>query len=376
MKIKERYLAPLIERDLREKMVFVGGPRQVGKTTLALRFLAGEGKRSSGYLNWDLTSDRELIRKGLFPANQSLIVLDEVHKFNRWRQLLKGHYDKFFPERNFLVTGSARLDYYRRGGDSLQGRYHYWRLHPYSVGELGSDAIKDLFQFGGFPEPFEKGEKVFWQRWNRERLDRVVRDDLRELEGVKDLSLIDLLIDALPARVGSLLSLNSLAEDLEVSLRSVDRWIRILEALYLCFRIAPYGAPRIKAIKKSKKLYLWDWGGLDEPGARFENLVAAQLLKYCHYIEDSEGLKMELRYLQDANQREIDFVVLKNRSPIFAVECKHGEKSISPAIKYYRGRTEIAEFYQVHMGAKDYGNSKSEGRVLPFVRFCEELGMP
>ena len=172
------------------------------------------------------------------------------------------------------MTGSARLDYYRRGGDSLQGRYHYWRLHPFTIGEVSAKAQSDLLEYGGFPEPFQKGSRQFWRRWSCERLERVVREDLRDLEQVRELSLIELLVDALPERVGSLLSLNSLGEDLEVSPRTVDRWLSMLEHLYVCYRVDPFGAAKIRAVRKSKKLYLWDWAAVPGAGARFENFVA------------------------------------------------------------------------------------------------------
>ena len=157
---------------------------------------------------------------------------------------------------------------------------------------------------------------------------------------------------------------------------SVERWIRILETLYVCFRIAPYGAPRIRAVKKEQKLYFWDWSQAPEGGARFENLVASQLLKYCHFVEDTEGYAMELRYLRDFDKREIDFVVLRDKKPLFAVECKSGEKGPSPAAYYFRERSPIPKFYQVHLGERDYGNEETDVRVLPFQVFCRELGMP
>ena len=376
MKLLPRYLHKAIEQDLKEKMVFIGGPRQVGKTTMSLQFLKDPNKQNPAYFNWDILADREVIRKTELPSNQKLLVLDEIHKFKNWRRLLKGLYDEHFPNRNFLVTGSAQLDYYRRGGDSLQGRYHYWRLHPLSIGELDPSAIDDLMEYGGFPEPFIRSDKRFWRRWHRERTSRIIREDLRDLENVQELSLIELLVDTLPNKIGSPLSLNSISEDLEVSPRSIDRWLIILEHLYYCFRIAPFGSPKIRAIKKSKKLYLWDWAAIEEPGFRFENLVASHLLKYCHYKEDNDGYKMELRFLRDKDGREVDFVVLQDKKPLFAVECKSGEKQKSKAIAYFKERTPIPKFYQVHLGKKDYGDASNEGRVLPFVKFCEDVEVP
>ncbi|MCB0339503.1 MAG: DUF4143 domain-containing protein, partial [Bdellovibrionales bacterium] len=267
--------------------------------------------------------------------------------------------------------------------DSLQGRYHYWRLHPLSFSEVNGGksneaqiAMRNLLEFGGFPEPFNKADKRFWRRWNRERVDRVINEDLRDLENIQDLSLIELLVSELPNKVGSQLSLNSIAEDLEVSPRSIDRWISMLERIYFCYRIAPFGSRQIRAVKKAKKIYLWDWAAVEAPGPRFENLVASHLLKYCHYMEDSQGYRMELRYLRDTDGREVDFVVLQDRKPLFSVECKTGERGISKHISYFQQRTNIPRFYQVHLETLDYGDPEKGGRILPFPTLVRELGLP
>jgi predicted AAA+ superfamily ATPase len=152
-------------------------------------------------------------------------------------------------------------------------------------------------------------------------------------------------VELLPSRVGSPLSIKSLRENLQVDHKTVERWLQILENLYVCFRILPYGSPKIRAVKKERKLYLWDWSGVPESGPRFENLVASQLLKYCHWLEDTEGHTMELRYLRDTDGREIDLVVLQNRRPLFAVECKSGEKAVGVALRYFAERTPIPGFF-------------------------------
>ena len=376
LKHTPRYLHGAIDADLGEKMVFVSGPRQVGKTTLALALLGAADTRHPGYFNWDDVRVRPRIVRGELPPGVSRVVFDEIHKYARWRNLVKGLWDTRAPGQSFLVTGSARLDVYRRGGDSLHGRYHPYRLHPLSLRELGvgRSAFKNLLRFGGFPEPFFRASALHWRRWQRERLDRVVRDDVRDLEHVRELSLIEVLADALPSRVGAPLSIRSLREDLQVAHDTAERWIEILERLFVCFRIPPFGAPRIRAVKKEQKLYLWDWSAVDDPGARFENLVASQLLKYCHFAEDTEGWRMDLRFLRDTDGREVDFVVLRNRQPLFAVEVKTGERAVSPAIRYFRERTSIPRWYQTHQGAKD---AVIDGiRVLPFHVLCDELELP
>lgn len=376
-KIYERYIKKPIEKDLKEKMVFIGGPRQVGKTVFSLGFLNELSEQDPAYINWDDIKTHKSLLEGVLPPSEKIIILDEIHKFARWRNLVKGLYDKNKSKKSFIITGSARLDYYRKGGDSLQGRYHYYRLHPFSISEISSSPtisdIELLLKFGGFPEPLIRGEERFWRRWQREKNQRVIYEDIRDLENVKEISLIELLNNELPNRIGSPLSIKSLKELLEVSHESVERWVKILERLYSCFRIAPYGAKRIRAVKKEQKLYLYDWSVIPGKGAKFENFVASQLLKYCHYIEDTEGYNMELRFIRDTDQREIDFVVLKDTKPIFAVECKSGEKKLNPAIFYFKERTPIPKFYQVHLGKEDY--EKDGIRVLPYNTFAKEIGL-
>lgn len=375
-------------------MVFVGGPRQVGKTTFALSFLQPPSASHPAYLSWDEVRTRQQLLRGELPPDEPLVVLDEIHKFARWRGLLKGWFDTQRDRRRFLVTGSARLDYYRKGGDSLQGRYHYYRLHPLTLPEVDAvgwtaasrGALDHLLAYGGFPEPFVRGDRRFWRRWQRERRDRVLYEDLRDLERVREVSLLDLLAEALPDRVGSPLSIRQLADALQVAHATVARWLEIFERLYLCFRLSPYdggaparggaptsgdppmASPRIRAVKKEQKLYLWDWSLVQDPGPRFENLVASHLLKYCHHLEDTQGLRMELRYIRDTDRREVDFVVLADGVPRFAVEAKLGERPPSRALRYFQQRTRIRRFYQVHTGQADY--EKDGIRVLPFGTFC------
>ena len=256
----------------------------------------------------------------------------------------------------------------------LHGRYHYYRLHPFTLPEIGSYKKSDeqaLLNFGGFPEPLFKGSDRFLRRWRLERHRRIINEDLRDLENIREISLIDLLMTLLPERVGSILSVQSLREALQVAHESVERWLTALENMYLIFRVPPFTAKTIRGVKKEKKLFFWDWATTEEVPARFENMVASHLLKYCHFTEDTEGYKMELRFLRDTDGREIDFLVLKNGKPQFAVECKTGEKQLSRRIEYFKTRIGIPEVYQVHLGTKEYGDEKTTGMVLPFRKFCE-----
>lgn len=375
----KRYIEEIIIEDLEDKMVFLGGPRQVGKTTLSLHLLNDGNENHPAYLNWDVIDTQKALLQGALPGDERLIILDEIHKYKGWRNLVKGLYDRSKSRRRFIITGSARLDHYTRGGDSLQGRYHYHRLHPFSLNEISDSPTQSdldhLLHYGGFPEPFIKGNNRHWKRWQRARQSRVIQEDLINLEHVKEVSQLSLLANILPDRVGAPLSINNLRQDLSVAFETADRWITILENLYVCFRIHPHGLPRLRAARKERKLYMWDWSQCEDPAARFENLVASHLLKYCHRQEDSDGDQVELRFVRDAQGRELDFVVVENNKPVFAVECKTGEQGLSRNVSYFSQRTDIPYFYQVHMGNKDYEIAQHKARVLPLTTLAQLLNL-
>ena len=383
-----RYLQEAVRQDLEEKMVFVSGPRQVGKTTLAKMMLSGDNDR---YLNWDRRQDRKTILSARWPASKSTVVIDELHKYRRWKGWLKGEYDSHGAIIRFLITGSARLDVYRRGGDSLQGRYHRHRLHGFSVGELaqvpcavspgeellfpdtpGNDAVDALMRFGPFPEPFLKQNEKDLRRWQQQRLERFFREDVRDLENVRDLSSIELLADMLVDRIGSPLSLQALREDLEVSHRAVSHWMEILERLYYCFLIRPFTHKSVRSLRKAAKMYLWDWSLVKGEGARFENMVAGHLLKLVHGLKDQEGYGVGLHYLRDASKREVDFLVTVDRKPWFAVECKLSGRSVNPALNYFGARLKIPYLYQLVLsGTEDVMDNRV--RIIPAAKFLGAL---
>ena len=373
----DRYLYPHIKNDLSEKMVFIGGPRQVGKTTLSLQFLESGTEKHPAYLNWDSPVIRKDLLAGQLPTKQKLLIFDEIHKYKDWKSLIKGFYDLNKSDTQILVTGSARLDYFRKGGDSLQGRYHYYRLHPLSLDEISPDysssSVPDLLQFGGFPEPQIKANKTHWKRWERERAKRVIFEDLVSLENVRNVSQVELLASLLPERVGSLLSINNLSTDLQVAFETAEKWISMLENLYVCFRISPWTNSKVRSLKKERKVYMWDWSVCLDESARYENMVASHLLKFCNLWEDTKGEDMDLQFLRNAQGKEIDFVVLKNQKPWFAVECKTDDRSLSKQISYYAERTNIPHFFQVHMGRKDYEVREHRARVLPFHKLSQWL---
>lgn len=264
------------------------------------------------------------------------------------------------------MTGSARLDLYRRGSDSLQGRYHYYRLHPFTLAEIEGisnkltiqaklpegksycqEAVDRLDTFGGFPEPFMKQSKRHLRRWHNEKLDRMVREDILDVQAIRDIGNMKLLSDILPSKVGSLLSLNTIREDLGVSFRAVAHWMDILEAFYYHFRIYPFSAKKIRSLRKEPKLYLWDWSEVEDEAARFENLIASHLLKLVHFITDYEGYKSELYFLRDVDKREVDFLVAIGGKPWFAVEVKLNDTSLSPHLLYFKERLSVPYVYQV-----------------------------
>ncbi len=394
-----RHLAGLVERDLREKMVFVAGPRQSGKTTLARQLLA---RLDGAYFDWDVSAHRRLLRDESLPATAGLWVFDELHKMRSWQRWLKGVYDLHGAEHAILVTGSGHLDAYRRGGDSLQGRYLQHRLHPFTLRELcgkpprdpadvlgeiegmegsapagAAEQLEALLRLGGFPEPLLAGSDRRAARWRLGYGTRLVRTDVRDLAAIRDLDRVELLYDRLPDGVGSVLSINALREDLEVAFETVRSWISVLERLYGVYRVPPFGAPRIKAVKKEQKLYMWDWARVEAEPARFENLVLSHLLRLVHFIEDELGEKAELRYFRDTVGHEVDAVVLRRRKPWLAVEAKLDDRPLDAGLRYLLERVRIPHAFQVSLRGTidrrlpDIGGARV--RQVPAARFLSRL---
>lgn len=353
------------------KMAFVSGPRQVGKTTLAQLLLEerGEGK----YFNWDdiefkrqwMKDPKKLIPETVGPRH--LVVLDELHKAPRWKSLLKGVYDLRHTAADILVTGSARLDIFRRGGDSLLGRYFLLRMHPFSLGELtdtvlspdsvgdfllrpvppASEIFSRLSQFGGFPEPYLKADPTVWNLWRRIRLERLVREDLFDVAKTHEISLLEACAALIPERVGSPFSFQSLAEDLSVSHPTVRRWVNWLSQLFYIYIVTPYTQKISRSLKKQPKIYLWDWSEVIDESNRFENMVAGHLLKGCHYWSDTGLGNFELFYLRDKEKREVDFLVTRERKPWLLAECKLSDTTISPHLFYYARRLNPPLVFQI-----------------------------
>lgn len=360
------------------QMALVSGPRQVGKTTSS-RVAAGDHR----YYSWDRQHDRQVITRGpdtvaeelelvVLPDHPVSVVFDELHKYRSWRDFLKGYYDVFGEQTRTIVTGSARLGFFRRSGDSLMGRYFLYRMHPISVGELARSSMtaeavgasllhspariddstwEDLSTFGGFPEPFLRGESRFYNRWSRMRTELLFREDVRDLTRVEEVGQIEVLGKLLEARAGSLLNYSSLAKDANIAVDTARRWTAILGALYHSFTLKPWFRNVPKALRKQPKLYLWDWSTISDPGARFENLVASHLLKATHWWTDIGLGTFALYYLRDKAKREVDFLVTRDERPWFLVETKlSSERTLSPALAYFQQVTGAPHAMQV---AKD-----------------------
>lgn len=357
-------------------MVFLTGPWQVGKTTLA-RHLPGA---KAGYLSWDIAEHRERLLRRELPASD-LWVLDEIHKYSRWRTFLKGLHDGSRqldgrPAQRILVTGSGRLELFGFGGDSLQGRYHLLRLHPFSAAEAGiedAEGLAALLRLGGFPEPFLGGSETEARRWSRAYRTRLLEEEVRSLARIQDLGRLEEMMLRLPDLVGAPLSINALREDLQVAHKTAASWLDTLERLFAIFRLPPFGAPRIRAVKRERKHYHFDWSLVREAGPRFENLVACHLLKWVHFQQDTRGRDLELRFFRDVDGREVDFVVTEELRPMLFVECKLADRDIDPALRYLKARFPAAEAVQIALaGHRDYRTPEGV-RAQPAVRFLSTL---
>ena len=327
-----------IKTDLDQKMVLLSGPRQVGKTTLAKALYPG----NSEYFNMDSVEHRLLIQKQAWRRDCDLVIFDELHKVRKWKNWIKGIFDTEGVRPRLLVTGSSRLDIYRKGGDSLAGRFYSYRLHPFSVAEVkekytADAALEHIMRFGGFPEPFLKGSEEEAKRWRRSHVDRILREDLLDIASVRNLRSVETLVELLRNSVGSTVSYESLSRDLQVSPHTVKQWISILENLYIIFVVTPYHRNIARSLIRQPKIYFYDTGFVKEDdGARFENAVACALLKRLHFLEDTAGEKCALHYLRDKEKREIDFLTVQDGRPEWLIEAKLADIDTN-SLKHFSG---------------------------------------
>lgn len=391
-------------------MAFISGPRQVGKTYLS-KVLLKEKHSSDLYKNWDDIDWRRKLAKEPYAfldsyrpktsAGKPLIVLDEIHKFPRWKKYVKGLWDTRGDKFDVIVTGSGRLDLYQRGGDSLLGRYHNYRLHPFSVKELlepeitlsehkpsntlknllgvkdvASDrtihAFKDLFKWGGFPRPLIAKNENELRIWHREKRQLLTKEDLRDISRIQLISHVEELVELLTQRSGQILSYNALREDLQVAIESVRLWSGYLEKLYYIYLVRPFAGKIARALRREPKIYLWDWSEVQNEGERFENLVASHLLKWCHFTEDWGFEPLKLHFVRDKEKREVDFLITKDKKPWILIETKLSDTDPGPSIHYFAEKLGVKHKFMVVANLRQPGMAK-DVHVLDAPNFLANL---
>lgn len=358
-RLYQNYIEKII--DDYNKMVFISGPRQVGKTTISKSIL--NDITNSSYLNWDYLEDRNIILGkyhelfvntiATISDKKPRIVLDEIHKFHDWKNLVKGFYDKFGDKIEFIVTGSAKLNIYKKGGDSLMGRYINLTVHPLTVAEiignfkdigkefistpkeLNIDAYQALIEFSGFAECYLKSDKRFYNIWSKQRFEQLFREDVRNIEDINNLYSLELLATVLVEQVGELTSYTSLSKKVRVSDQTIRRWINLLEKHFYCYCLRPWSSNVVRSLIKEPKYYLWDWAQIRSEGARFENLIASHLFKAVDFWNESGMGSFGLHYIRDKQKREVDFLVVKNNKPWLLIECKLSDTNVSSNLKYF-----------------------------------------
>jgi uncharacterized protein len=348
-----RTLSDIIATDLQKKMVILTGPRQVGKTTLA-RELMTDYQRPQ-YLNWDVLDDRRILVDQSWGLRSDLLIFDEIHKMRGWKAYLKGIFDGRTEAQSILVTGSARMETFRQSGESLAGRYFSMRLHPFSVREwvtlsnaTPDEALDRLIERGGMPEPFLTDNPVDADRWRQQYFTDLIREDVLEFSRIHEIKVMRLLVELLRGRVGSPLSIASLARDLQASPNTVSKYLAILEALYIIFLVRPYHHNVARAILKEPKAYFFDTGYvLGDEGIKWENACAAMLLKHTHFRQDTLGKQASLHHLRTKDGAEIDFVLCEGGAPTHLIECKHADNRPSSALIRFAGQFSGAETIQL-----------------------------
>ena len=357
------------------QMFLLSGPRQVGKTTTAKTAIPNI------YINWDNQEHRKKILSGyseiinienlsLMPKKETHIIFDEIHKYPKWKNYIKGFFDTYEKNYNTIITGSARLNIYRRGSDSLMGRYFNYRMHPLTAGELvkskppgeklltnpkkiQEEGFRQLIELGGFPEPFIKGEKRFYNRWRKLRSEQLFREDLRDLTNINEIDQLEIFGQLLEKRAGQLINYSSLAGDVQVSANTIKSWISTLEQFYYCFRVKPWHTNVPKTLLKQPKVYFWDWSIVNDKGQRYENFVASHLLKAVHMWTDLGYGDFDLYFLRDKVKREVDFLISRDGRPWIIIEVKSADSGgLSPSLKYFYSVVKPEHAFQIDFSSK------------------------
>ncbi len=360
----ERLQKDLILKDLKKKLVILSGPRQVGKTWLSNNI--SEQYPNSLYLNYDNTKDQITIKNQSWLDSTELIIFDEIHKMDNWKLYIKGVFDKKLPHQKILVTGSARLDAFNQTGESLAGRFYRHRLFPFTWTELSNNnsdvSYNDLFERGGFPEPLLAEDNQAAHRWRTQYVNGLIREDILDFERIHDLKKMKYLLLMLQDRVGSPISYESLARDLELHSATVKKYILILEALFIVFIVTPYSKSISRSILKEPKIYFYDTGLIESIGARFENMVGLNLLQECQWSTDYSGIEKELHYLRTKDQKEVDFAIIENGKLKQIFECKVTDDTLSKNLKYFSEKYSIPGIQLINCEKNEYKANNCEVR--------------
>jgi predicted AAA+ superfamily ATPase len=373
----DRIYKSLILKTIRTypQMVFLVGPRQVGKTTLAKQIR--QEFSESLYLNWDVVEDRQKILSGQkfvedhFPINvlkeeKPLIIFDEIHKYKNWKNYLKGFYDLYKDHYHIMVTGSARLDMYQAGGDSLMGRYFQYHIHPLTTAELvfkNTDSPRDfpfqpphkiaeedfhkLYSYGGFPDPFLHADDSYQDLWQSTRSKQLIYEDIQSVAQIHDIAILEVLTEIIKSQTGQMLNRSNYAKKLQVSTQTIARWIATLEQVYYCYAIHPWHKNVMRSLIKEPKLYLWDWSLVKDEGQRFENFVASHLIKFAHFWSNQGKGHFKLYYLRDLDKREVDFLLVKDEQPWLMVETKLSEQPLSRNLEIFQQQLQALWSFQI-----------------------------
>ena len=401
--MKRIYASIVIEHfKSNQQMLFLSGPRQAGKTTVSL--MAKELTDQFSYLNWDNLDHRGIIVKGVasvasfvgldkISASKPLVVFDEIHKYGKWKTFLKGFFDTHKKRVNIIVTGSSRLDLYKKGGDSLMGRYFLYRLHPLSVGEIARVDLSNkeinqplsieatnfnkLLKNGGYPEPFLKNNTRFLNQWKTLRQRQLIEEDIRDLSRIQELGQIELLAEMLKHQSGQSTNYSSLAVKINVSVDTIRRWLKTLQSFFYCFSIQPWSKNIPRSLIREPKTFLWDWVDVEDEGSRYENFIALHLLKAVHFWTDRGFGAYDLWFIRDKEKREVDFLVTKNQKPWFLVEAKISAKpSLNKNFYYFQKQIQAKHAFQIVLDM-DYIDkdcfSHKEPIIVPARTFLSQL---
>ncbi len=385
-----------------EQMAFLAGPRQVGKTTIARN--AVHDSKYYKYLNWDNIDNRKILLLGnqaivdnlpidILVGVKPFIILDEIHKYKNWKTLLKGFVDEYKETLHIIVTGSAKLDVYRKGGDSLMGRYFLYRICPLSVAEItgkpstkepislptkiNNEPMESLMEFGGFPESFIKQDKQFHNIWQNMRFQQLIKEDIMDLAKIQELAQLEVLADLLKYQTGQLVSYTNLANKVRVNDTTIRRWISTLESFYYCFSLRPWSRNVSRSLLKEPKIYLMDWSVIEDRGARLENFVACHLYKAVNFWNDAGFGKYDLFFLRDKEKREVDFLITSNNQPWIMLEVKNSDNhSLNKNLIHFQ--KQINAKYALQLSAnlpfidQDFRELDSP-KIFPMTTFLSQL---